>query len=358
MADYTMATVSYRHMSNRQSQSPMNEISSPARLTDMYSQTPASTTDDLAFVPWLFEVPHYDSQLSRASSHSGSGYISTPPSLIDINQTPMYSMEERPPRVSIDYMATDSCYSNDHSYSWPQHTLEFRGDLSQAPFDNCTLPWPSAGYGAPPLPPMDLHNPSARNYGSDRVRKPMLSTTRKPSHAENSTIGSVSDSEDSDYDDNCSSYSQRNQTGSKSSNTSESSAASVLRLGKWSVADPFTHPPQRIYVCPLHAKSGPTGSRCDQRFVRPEHLRRHMKTTHGTSRPHSCKVPGCEKSFSRGDNLRDHYWTHIQRGGRIGKNQKMSLAELKEILGPKEKKLVRKLKERLHKLRVKHGCKL
>jgi hypothetical protein len=56
----------------------------------------------------------------------------------------------------------------------------------------------------------------------------------------------------------------------------------------------------------------------------------------------------CPRLFSRGDNLRDHYWTHVNRGGRAGKNIKMSLTELKTILGPKEKLLVKRLKMKLH----------
>jgi hypothetical protein len=52
------------------------------------------------------------------------------------------------------------------------------------------------------------------------------------------------------------------------------------------------------------------------------------------------------KRFSRGDNLRDHYWTHLSRGGRAGVNKKMTLEELKVILGPKEKKLIRRLREK------------
>jgi hypothetical protein len=42
--------------------------------------------------------------------------------------------------------------------------------------------------------------------------------------------------------------------------------------------------------------------------------------------------------------MKDHYWTHIERGGRAGKNKKMSMPELFAILGPKEKSLKRKLK--------------
>jgi hypothetical protein len=44
--------------------------------------------------------------------------------------------------------------------------------------------------------------------------------------------------------------------------------------------------------------------------------------------------------------LRDHYWTHLDRGGRKGKNTKYSFAELKNLLSPKEKKLIRRLRQK------------
>ena len=44
--------------------------------------------------------------------------------------------------------------------------------------------------------------------------------------------------------------------------------------------------------------------------------------------------------------MRDHYWTHLDRGGRKGKNTKYSFVELKELLGPKEKKLIRRLRQK------------
>jgi hypothetical protein len=69
-------------------------------------------------------------------------------------------------------------------------------------------------------------------------------------------------------------------------------------------------------------------------------------------RPWKCKVPGCIRPFSRGDNLRDHYFTHIERGGRVGKNRKMEFHELKALLGPKERKLSRKLKLKLLKYQM------
>ncbi|KAH7406867.1 hypothetical protein DE146DRAFT_786657 [Phaeosphaeria sp. MPI-PUGE-AT-0046c] len=356
-----MPAESFCQVPHRHSCSPFNGIASPAQLPDMYVQTPASTPDDMAFAPWLIEVPPYDTPLSRASSHSGSGYVATPQSLVGIEHSSLYHLEAQAILPSVNYTTRGSGFTNDPDFTC-QHALENEGAFTQHVL---TPPasWPMGDdWRGPPLPPIDLYN-STTNYGNYRARKSMLPTTRKPFDAKSPTVASMSDSDDSDYGYSCSTYSQRNQSGTRSSTTKDSASASVLKLGKWSmVADPFTQAPQRIYVCPLPEKSGPLSSQCDQRFVRPEHLRRHMKTVHGSLRPHLCKVPRCGRSFSRGDNLRDHYWTHIKRGGRIGKNQKMNLAELKEILGPKERKLIRKLKEKLHKQmlkqRVQRGCKL
>jgi hypothetical protein len=43
----------------------------------------------------------------------------------------------------------------------------------------------------------------------------------------------------------------------------------------------------------------------------------------------------------------------VERGGRIGKNDKMSLGTLIKILGPKEKKLFKKLEKRLAEEKMK-----
>ncbi|RAR15496.1 MSN2-like protein [Stemphylium lycopersici] len=128
----------------------------------------------------------------------------------------------------------------------------------------------------------------------------------------------------------------------------------VMKLGKWSTM-PCSFPSAsepRPYVCHLEDKDHP-GNPCPKRFVRPEHLRRHVRTVHSAVRDHGCKV--CPRHFSRGDNLRDHYWTHLQRGGRKGKNDKMSLPELKAFLGPKEKLLVNHLQRKLHNTQKKQA---
>jgi hypothetical protein len=107
-----------------------------------------------------------------------------------------------------------------------------------------------------------------------------------------------------------------------------------ITMGKVAQSEP------RIHACPMSGEKDAHGRVCKQRFARPEHSRRHVQTVHSSVRPYCCKVPQCAGAFSRKDNLRQHYWTHLERGGRIGKNNKMSLEELRVILGPKERKLL------------------
>jgi hypothetical protein len=178
------------------------------------------------------------------------------------------------------------------------------------------------------------------------------STADERSTADDVLSESDTEDDDSEYSDDLPNNRQRQ-------GTRNTSSATVLRLGPWGHAsDCVSQQPHRHYVCRFAAKKGIVDESCKQSFARPEHLRRHERTVHSTERPYSCKVPNCKRKFSRGDNLRDHYWTHIQRGGRTGKNEKMSIEQLKEILGPREKKLMRKLRQRLFKTKMKMRSKL
>ncbi|KAF7452684.1 hypothetical protein A1F99_044620 [Pyrenophora tritici-repentis] len=152
-----------------------------------------------------------------------------------------------------------------------------------------------------------------------------------------------SDDDDSDDDDSAS------QKSSASTTKNNCAAPEVMELGKWvENADNsnITTSKKLLHACPMAWTRNGQVVKCQKTFGRFEHLRRHFKT-HSKERPYKCKVPGCERPFSRGDNLRDHYWTHVERGGRGGKNKKMGIPELKAILGPKEKELAKRLKEKL-----------
>ncbi|KAE9383205.1 hypothetical protein BT96DRAFT_1038721, partial [Gymnopus androsaceus JB14] len=55
----------------------------------------------------------------------------------------------------------------------------------------------------------------------------------------------------------------------------------------------------RRYVC--------TAAGCGKCFVRGEHLKRHVRSLHTWENvTHKCPHPGCNKSFSRRDNLGQH----------------------------------------------------
>lgn len=146
-----------------------------------------------------------------------------------------------------------------------------------------------------------------------------------------------SSDEESDWDEEATNDSQSETLAYRSKPKTK---ASRLHVDKWSVdIATIQQSEARNHKC--------TFPGCTSSFVRPEHHRRHVKSKHVPERLFPCQIEGCKtKAFSRGDNLRDHYWTHLDRGGRIGKNKKFTLQELKETLGPKEKKLIRRLREK------------
>jgi hypothetical protein len=331
---------------------------------DSYAHTPGSTHADLAFSPWLMEVPTYTASLSRTSSLSGSEYTSTPPTYAE---PPMYHTVDQTLPPAANYMAREPQYVNNQELNWQPH-LSGSGASSSLPHlpQHPVSSWQPCDYASPslaprfnfehfldaPLLPYMGNAPSSvpQSRQADQCTPPKDKATVRPSDVNSPTSSSNSDfdSDDSESDDSDSNAGQRK--GSCSNSASQYKSGQVMKLGKWSmIMDPYSamHPPARHFVCPLTDKDDNNGRPCQKRFARPEHLRRHINTVHGGNRNHLCKIPTCNKAFSRSDNLRDHYWTHLERGGRIGKNDKMSLGELKEILGPKEKKLIKKLKKRL-----------
>ncbi|KAG8936204.1 zf-C2H2 Zinc finger, C2H2 type [Tulasnella sp. 418] len=63
--------------------------------------------------------------------------------------------------------------------------------------------------------------------------------------------------------------------------------------------------PSRPHVCPI----------CFGTFARSEHLKRHLRSLHSENKPNVCEYPGCGKTFSRKDNLRQHMQTHSKGKG-------------------------------------------
>jgi hypothetical protein len=316
-----------------------------------------------AFDPWILEGAPCGSPMSTSSSISHPESVPTPPPYTGM---PMYDTagssafhhvrspanpeawaEEPEPLWRPSYPDVPTWGSQ--QFSLPYHRGPACEQMSLQPVQDYiphSGPSVSSAY-------IQYHAPVASSSVKAITFKQKLASVAELNDKDSSN--SESDVSDSDDDDDASlqrsSYSTSRRSGANSN---------VLKLGKWGAdtsSFPFiTNTSDRQYQCPAEDKDH-AGHVCPKRFQRPEHLRRHLKTVHGNERLHYCKV--CDRPFSRGDNLRDHYWTHVQRGGRSGKNNKMSIPELKAILGPKDRPLVKRLKLKLARVRERStGAKL
>jgi hypothetical protein len=101
-------------------------------------------------------------------------------------------------------------------------------------------------------------------------------------------------------------------------------------------------PSDSRYRCPVFL---PSGQQCSARSGRPEHLRRHM-AIHTGHRGYFCKI--CFRTFGRRDNCHDHYWTHVRRPGRYGRNWKYPLEVVERIVG--DTHLAGKLRQKMNKV--------
>jgi hypothetical protein len=101
-------------------------------------------------------------------------------------------------------------------------------------------------------------------------------------------------------------------------------------------------PSDSRYRCPVFL---PNGQQCSARSSRPEHLRRHM-AIHTGHRSFFCKI--CFRTFGRRDNCHDHYWTHVSRPGRYGRNWKYPLEVVERIVG--EAHLAGKLRQKMNRV--------
>ena len=307
-----------------------------------------------AFDPWLLEGPGCGSPMSTSSSISHNESLPTPP----YTGMPMYDNVESPAFHHVRSPVNHEAWAAEPEHVWrpsypdlptwgsQQFSLPYHGgpaceQMSLQPVQQYV---PHSG---PSVAPAYIPYHAPAPFPTARVANPGPLRKELASDAGHSEKESDSESDESESDDDASLH------GSSYSTSRRSGAnANVMKLGKWG-ENPASYPLHhtldvRHWQCPLDDKDH-AGVPCPKRFQRPEHLRRHVRTVHGNDRCHFCKV--CPKTFSRGDNLRDHYWTHVNRGGRAGKNNKMSIPELKAILGPKERPLIRRLKMKLNLLK-------
>jgi hypothetical protein len=349
-------------------QSPHIAIQESVHQTRRADHNHASGSIDLSLHPWVFENDLTASPLSRSSSLGGSDHAYTPPHSLNgseyastpphVEQAPMYHAHSQPLFVeNMDHLG----WHNEHDQNWhsqfpgpdvwnEQHFTALWGggncDELPLPFYNATLPPPSMGH---PTPLGSAFSQlSLETYPA--LQGPTLQSNAPTAFRSQSANGNGTDQESDESEDE-----EDENPRPGFSNSNRTTPTSVLQLGKWLTVDAYE---PRRYKCPLAGEPSAGGHVCRQMFRRPEHLRRHVLTVHVNKRDHVCRVPMCQKGFSRGDNLRDHYWSHLDRGGRAGKNEKMSLDHLKVILGPKQKKLVRKLKVMLIKEMGKRNIKI
>ncbi|OAL56413.1 hypothetical protein IQ07DRAFT_581760 [Pyrenochaeta sp. DS3sAY3a] len=324
-------------------------------LGQEYAGEPSTVATRDSYGSWLMEGPGYASPLSTASSISPSEGLSTPPPFNGQQSLPLYNIADPPyhPAPSVNQQA----WSQNGQSGWQGHYCEgeawapqFLQEWNENPFGSFHSP--AAG---PHYPTSTEGTPEPFSYSEPNSFLPLPADTA-PFKTEFKTETfedlRLDDSDDNESDTSGSEYQDDEPTSSRHGSRSNRSSSSVLKLGKW--MDPYVNPEQRHYACPFsNQHPDPSGRVCSQRFVRPEHLRRHVKTVHGSDKNFICKVPQCRRAFSRGDNLRDHYWTHISRGGRAGRNEKMTFNQLRDILGPRERKLTKRLRQRFVKVRAK-----
>lgn len=330
----------------------------------------ASSLAESSLDPWLVEMratasPQPPSRLSMSPhqgiNHSPSDSYYSPP-YPEAPQVPVYQMMEhqQPPHTSSTSHPNWVSSNNDIQPEYAQG--DAWGNQSLVPH-----PWAPNSYdGYTSLNVTSSHThvgnaalPLFAYPAQDQVPAP--ETVRQTSVLSDEVSGELADSiEDSESSEEHSesedeaprdNQARAHASGSRSRPNPRSPS---MRVDRWNLlVNTIQQSEIRGYMCDVPG--------CGTSFVRPEHLRRHLRSKHSSGKPFPCKVPGCGTHFSRGDNLRDHYWTHLHRGGRAGKNKKMNLPELKTILGAKREKLIRRLrdkqkkhmeKERLKKLRA------
>lgn len=308
---------------------------------------PVTMVSESSLDPWLMEMPGTASPGSSRLSTSPSQDISTPssdgfysPSYPEQLQLPSYHFVEQPQPLRAYSTSHPNWVSNGEN--WERNYAE-REIWAAQPF--VTRPWLPNTYESYASTHMTTGHASVNNSAPTFYTYAAASHFQSPEVIETAAISEArcfsADLETCEEEDSSDEESEHTHCESSASRSKPKTMPSRPHIDRWSVSIPNIQQSEtRGHLCNIPG--------CKRAFVRPEHLRRHVRSKHLAERIFPCKIPDCMTAkFTRGDNLRDHYWTHLDRGGRAGKNKKYTLLELREFLGPKEKKLVRRLREKL-----------
>lgn len=173
------------------------------------------------------------------------------------------------------------------------HSFSSYGDAS---FD-------SQAYGMPS--PSDSATSCESQHRNKRVKHDQTSV--KMEHAADAEQGKNSNSESQQQQQQGSDSQDNNQNGSaaQESNTPNNGNGSGSDSGTPASApnrrgrkQSLTEDPSKTFVC----------DKCNRRFRRQEHLKRHWRSLHTEDKPFECNE--CGKKFSRSDNLTQHQRTH------------------------------------------------
>lgn len=362
MMDLSVSHQPFRSASNgptspESRQHSFNESSYFGTIPQELLNIPVSRVARSSLDPWLMGISGTASPESSRLSMSPSQGIATPPS--DDSYSPPYPEQLQLPAYQLlEQPQPLRSYSTSHP-NWVNSTENWQREYPGSDI------WPTQPFVAQPWIPN-----SYEGYGSSDVATVASSHAdfsneahlpyTYPTHgqipemqalqaiADAANTGSAftedanedesSSDEGSDWSEEASNYSQAEASSSRPKPKTRSPHPHV---DKWTVpVNSIQQSNTRGCICSV--------PNCGAAFVRPEHLRRHVKSKHIKVREYVCPIPGCGTMFSRSDNLQDHYWTHLHRGGRAGKNKKYTMSQLKEIFGSKEKKTIKKLRQKLN----------
>jgi hypothetical protein len=301
-------------------------------MNSEYTMGPSTPVPAPSFVPWIADAVTPGSPYSTDSAGSYPEEIGTPP-------YGSFSMDPyTAPNMWVNYDAMPQ-----HPSHWRVSSIDSGDDstpppMTMDPYYSATVQVFTTGFS-------ELSFARGGQYTqtvADTTSFPPLLPAPETVKAEDNLDEFESEWEDSDSDSSTARRPTSRPNGRRASHMS-----SVMQLGRWSSpVNTFEGGQPRSYHC----------THCEKSFQRPEHCRRHIRTVHGgdSAKTHTCQVPDCARPFSRRDNLGDHYYSHVHRGGRAGKNVKMTFAELCKLLGGKKenRRILRNVKRKLEKNRI------